>query len=859
MDAGSGSPNGITAEQVFQLVNQWNCNRTGSTFNDLTRQVFLLVWQDFSYRQIAEALGYEESYLRDVGSRCFQQLSQTFAIEVSKRNLKTSFYHFLSSQNSPLNHQSTVQENPTSVDAHGIEFQGVEVYPVEARSVEDRKTQNLNDPELTSPEPNSSELESPNLESADLASPAQSMDLPTHPVQSVVSASPTFLGRDREIADLNHLISQGHKILVIQGIGGMGKTTLARKYLEPPTFDVALELWMATETQNIISAENQVEEWLRVNFQMEVGGDLGINLERLRRRLRDRSERYGILIDNLDSTLDGDGQFLPNHRSYVDLLRMLSDPSLNSLTLITSRERIQEGNLSLQHYSLSGLSEDAWRDFFHCHGLPSQSPILADMCQACGGNPQAMMILKGTIAAVYEGDMDAYWRDCDRNLLSEYQVQALVAQQFDQLWSDHPTAYRLLCRLGCYRYQDLPHISREGVYALLWDEPEAQRLSAVRALQNRSLLESRRNSIFWLHAIIQAEAITRLKALNEWELAHRKAAQFWLNSSPSMQTLEDALRSLEAYYHYLEIEDFEQACEVLVMRRNSCWGDDMPLGWLFYRFGLLQPMLAAVNRIVETILPDLRVGRLYNLLGYTHRIAGEMDLALHLHQQSLNLARSQGLVQLEISALFNLGLCHRDCWELDLAHIYFQTVYDLASSSDHPIDTQYVLYAHGCLAYLAACQGDRITAISHADQVKMSALARVTTWGRGYTLLFLANTYKHLDEVEAALELYQEVLLICEAHQFAQIKGKALDGVAQVYRQMQDFARAIDCHQKSIALLESLGAKCNLAEAYAQRGITSSMLGDEKAAAHDRAQALRLFRQINTPARIRWVQHLLDV
>jgi type II secretory pathway predicted ATPase ExeA len=43
---------------------------------------------------------------------------------------------------------------------------------------------------------------------------------------------PSFLGRETAIAHLHQLQTQHTKIIVIQGEGGIGKTTLAQHYLQ---------------------------------------------------------------------------------------------------------------------------------------------------------------------------------------------------------------------------------------------------------------------------------------------------------------------------------------------------------------------------------------------------------------------------------------------------------------------------------------------------------------------------------------------------------------------------------------------------------------------------------------------------
>ncbi len=54
-----------------------------------------------------------------------------------------------------------------------------------------------------------------------------------------------FLGRQTAIATINNLISQDHKIIVLQGEGGIGKTTLAQRFLADHGFEVVLEVLVA--------------------------------------------------------------------------------------------------------------------------------------------------------------------------------------------------------------------------------------------------------------------------------------------------------------------------------------------------------------------------------------------------------------------------------------------------------------------------------------------------------------------------------------------------------------------------------------------------------------------------------------
>ena len=179
--------------------------------------------------------------------------------------------------------------------------------------------------------------------------------------------SANFLGRGQALRQLQSL-AQTHRIIVIQGEGGIGKTTLAQQYCQ--RFDRVLELPMAKEPANITLAESMVEEWLRQHFNEEPGREFGVTLSRLRQHLArssdqssgHREDTIGILIDNLEPALDGNGQFISGHRHYVELLRSLADAGAS--VIVTSRDRLCEPSIKVHHYRLPGLAIESWQQFF---------------------------------------------------------------------------------------------------------------------------------------------------------------------------------------------------------------------------------------------------------------------------------------------------------------------------------------------------------------------------------------------------------------------------------------------------------------------------------------------------------------
>nr|WP_242033215.1 tetratricopeptide repeat protein [Coleofasciculus sp. FACHB-129] len=696
----------------------------------------------------------------------------------------------------------------------------------------------------------SPEVESPEMVSGqNKTATLISHDYSSHP-------DPNFMGREDAISHLNIRVNQGAKVIVIQAPGGVGKTTLAQQYLKKTQgFDLVLELLMAKEKENITAVESVIEEWLKQDFQEEPGREFGVTLGRLKRQLQTR--RVGVLIDNLEPALDKQGKFIEPHRRYVELLRVLADSTVQSVTLITSREPLGEC-VDVASYSLPRLNEQAWQEFFSSRNIDTDDTALREMHKAYDGNALAMKVLCDPIHT--DGGMAAYWREhkVEADLLVELAVENLIKDQFNRLEEIYPEAYRLLCRLGCYRYQDVPTIPTEGLLCVLWDVPEVQRRRIIESLRNRCLIECQKGK-YLLHPVIRAEAIARLRKSEDWEIANCKAAEFWTESVKTVETIEDALKAFEAYYHYLEIQDFEQAATVFIKRINNRWNYNQFLGRSLYMLGLSQK-LTLVIPILNNIKNSKVLGKIYELLGDRYWIEGETKRAINYYINSQDFAIKAQDKKLELIALLNLGLCKIGLWEIEEASSYFA---DVEIQCNQYSIYEELVWSWFCLAFVKSCLALKQEAYEWADKVDNEITKGSTlwnhcdTWVTGYSHLFLGSTYNNLGDMRKSFEMYTKTLHFADESDYPQLRAKALNGLAEIYREQEDFDTALLNHLESIELLEKIGAKCDLAEAYYQLALTYQKMGKNEKSQANFDEAIRLFDKMKAPKQVEKVRRAI--
>ncbi|HEY9887088.1 MAG TPA: hypothetical protein V6D02_01730, partial [Candidatus Obscuribacterales bacterium] len=684
-----------------------------------------------------------------------------------------------------------------------------------------------------------------------------------------------FVGREGAIADLDQHLTQGHRAIVLQGEGGIGKTTLAQQYLAGQVCDLRLELLMAKATAHITPVEQVVEEWLRQDFHLEPGPDFGVTLDRLKRQLRER--RVGILIDNLEPALDAQGRFWPQHARYGDLLRVLCDPQGQTIVLLTSRDRLCEPGLTVTHYRLPGLSQDTWAQFWARDQLAIAPATLAAMHHTYGGNAKAMNILAGAIASDFDGDGDAYWREVGTDPLTVLDLKNLVTSQVARLQALDEDAYRLFCRLGAFRYQAVARVPLAALLALLWDIDPTRHRQVITALRNRSLLEGHKGT-YWLHPVVQAEALSRLRARADWQATHTHARQFWTQHTPVITTPEEATQALEAYYHALAIADYAAAAEVLLNSRHNQWGQYLTLGSTLYRMGRLQPLLTAIPALLPHLPADQRTSELQNILADVYWITGKIHAAIALQKQALAIAR-QGLAAAEtaaadahqiycwrmlaVDALLSVGLYHLDLGEMEAAADFFQTVITTATATPHQ---SWADKAALCLALVLSSGGAAGATADQAQTLAAQAYGAIADTTRpeytgrfAFFIQLLAQTYTNLGDEPRATELYERAIAFAEESHYTQVKAKALVGLGRLYRQQDQPEAAQTVLLAAVALLEALGAEGDLAEAHYQIGLTYQVQQLSDLTQTHLSQAIQLFEHIQAPRQAAKVQAALRV
>ncbi|OYQ65229.1 hypothetical protein B9G53_08185 [Pseudanabaena sp. SR411] len=210
-------------------------------------------------------------------------------------------------------------------------------------------------------------------------------------------------------------------------------------------------------------------------------------------------------------------------------------------------------------------------------------------------------------------------------------------------------------------------------------------------------------------------------------------------------------------------------------------------------------------------------------------------------------------------SLFNQGLCYIEILELDEAFRAFQYLHqEILTIAEHGnyvengrFQNEVMSNIVSTLALICSKIGMSDEAISLADLCYGTVLMpSYDSWTQGYSRLFLGMAYQTLGDSRKSEFMFNNAIKYARESNYRQVEGKAINGLAEMYRQKKDFQNAVLSHLSSIEILNKIGAVCDLAEAYLQLGLTYQAMGEHDQAEEYKAKALELFAQMEAPKQI---------
>ncbi|MDJ0581127.1 NB-ARC domain-containing protein [Crocosphaera sp.] len=330
-----------------------------------------------------------------------------------------------------------------------------------------------------------------------------------------------FYGRVQEKDYLKSKILTGQCNLVsIHGMGGVGKTTLAKKIADEVTDKFEYVVWKTIRHVNFIEIIKEIihffQEHNLIFFKKSIDKNnvrdsICLILEVL------KNQRCLLIFDNLESALNQDGnigEFSRDNEGYFDLLQVVGAVSHKSCMILTSREEpnvIKRIALSSPSqaisFQLNGLNVNDAKNIFKQQKIiisDENEKTIEELISLYKGNPFFLYLLSDYISEFYQKDVNLFLqgRGEDIYLGSEADgIQSILDWHFNRLSDDEKEIILLIAiniepiskkELCYYAYKDNIYVTIES----LW------RRSYIKMTENQELRLSKILEIYLIKKFI---------------------------------------------------------------------------------------------------------------------------------------------------------------------------------------------------------------------------------------------------------------------------------------------------------------------------------------------------------------------
>ena len=252
----------------------------------------------------------------------------------------------------------------------------------------------------------------------------------------------TFYGRSEELTILEQwLINDRCRLMVLLGMGGIGKTALTVKFAQQMQSNFESIIWRslrnAPPLKEILGELLGCLSLSAENWSASLDKKIVQLIEYLRR------SRCLLILDNVESVLhkgDRTGAYREGYEGYGQLFRSIGATAHQSALILTSREKPKglsalEGEiLPVRSLQLQGLSGTEGRAIFAAKGsFTGSSSEWQTLHRRYAGNPLALKIVASAVRDYFEGSICEFLGFTQQGPFVLDDIRELLAQQFHRL------------------------------------------------------------------------------------------------------------------------------------------------------------------------------------------------------------------------------------------------------------------------------------------------------------------------------------------------------------------------------------------------------------------------------------------
>lgn len=664
--------------------------------------------------------------------------------------------------------------------------------------------------------------------------------------------------RQQEVNDIyTRVIQEDTTAIVLTGIGGIGKSTLA-----------ALTYHYA-EAQRLQGAGpfTAAPLWLRVDPAMTMTDLIGTLFElmgkpllsfhtmlpqeqatRLFNLLNTSDQARLIVLDQFENLLDWQtGHARDSQSGISEWIDALNSQPCRCRILLTSRPwpkgTREYPPLYMQEYRVGGLTASEGMNLLRQQQVEGTDEELQKAVTYCSGHAFALILLallmrnhNLNLRTLFLDDMyTQLWEgDIARNLLDN-----IYMQQLNQLQR------RLLSSFSIYREP----VRLDAACAILEMESGTSAIqTALYAVLGQHLLQATGNGYYQLHSMVASYAQTHFDESNDQvnqlllSAAHGKAASYYRQqaalTSPDKEkrrNINDIHTLLEAIWHHIQAQQAQEAYDLLIHEEifpalKRCGAN------------------ATLLEICQTLLQSGQWARkssqrayLYNNQGDACLVLGQMEQSKHNYNQTLQICQDITDPSAEAWALNNLGRIYNTLGQSEKAQEHLEQALKLfKQASNHPGEGR----CFTNLGWLYYDRGNIEQAQYYFEQALIIFKDEDDQREEGFTYGYLGRVHSDIGQSKLAKKYYARALEVLSAIGDRSGMGIMLSNQGRIYNVLGHHKQALEYLEQALTILREVGDRNSEATALNDLGRVYTDLGQKEFAIQSFEQALLIRKEV---------------